>query len=502
MPADLEAANVGTSDIAFAGYPAPFVYAEPGKTKVEQTIWGDYIGLQPEEVGEWRKVRARGRDGWMLKSEIQSDRLLELNFVDVGQGDGCFVVTPKDEHLLIDAGEGDNMLRFLFWRFNLARHRDWKIKFKAGLISHPDSDHYYGFSHLLKSGNFHFETLYHNGLVERTGQDLLGLCKEVNGIPYQTDVIANLADLRRIIDDPGLVGKKWYPNLLKSAVEGDHADDVCMLSVGDSFVPGYESDKDLTIEVLAPVPEQVDDGLALRRLGDDGVTKNGHSVVLRLRHKNLDFLLGGDLNDAAQRYLLTHYTGLDPTKVDAVKRQEMITEARKTFESHGAKACHHGSGHFIDEFLGCVNAAVTVISSGDNEQHAHPRPDALGALGKWGRGERPLIFSTELARSPHEDASRTKKLQDEIIGLMWEKAKATDEPTTDELKIAKLEEEIAKRRRELERAIAVYGLINVRTDGEKLLVAQKLESPRGNGQKWDVHTFEFHNGEFGYVREH
>ncbi len=73
---------------------------------------------------------------------------------------------------------------------------------------------------------------------------------------------------------------------------------------------------------------------------------------------------------------------------------------------------------------------------------------------------------------------------------------------SDELEIAKFEEEIAKRRRELERAIAVYGLINVSTDGEKLLVAQKLESPRGNGQKWDLHTFEFHNGEFAYVREH
>lgn len=71
MPPDLEATNVGTNDIAFAGYPAPFVYAEPGKTKIEQTIWGDYIGLRPEEDGDWRKVRARGRDGWMRKSEIR-----------------------------------------------------------------------------------------------------------------------------------------------------------------------------------------------------------------------------------------------------------------------------------------------------------------------------------------------------------------------------------------------------------------------------------------------
>jgi beta-lactamase superfamily II metal-dependent hydrolase len=498
MPPDLEAANVESSDIAFAGYPAPFVYEKPGgKTKIEQTIWGDYIGLKPEEDGDWRKVRARGRDGWMRKSEIQADRLLEINFIDVGQGDGCFIVTPEDERLLIDAGEGDNMLRFLFWRFNLARNRNWEIDFKVGIISHPDSDHYYGFTHLLKSGNFHFDALYHNGLVERVGQDLLGPTKKVSGVTYQTDVVETDADLRVIIDDPTKVGAKWYPNLLKTAVDGDHADEVRMLSVEDSFVPGYEDDKDLSIEVLAPVPEQIDTGRALRRLGNDGETKNGHSVVLRMRYKDIDFLLGGDLNDVAQRYLLGHYTGLDPTKVDAIKRQEMIAEGRKVFEAHAAKACHHGSGHFIDEFLGCVNAAVTVISSGDNEQHAHPRPDALGALGKWGRGERPLIFSTELARSPHEDASRTKKLTDEIIGLVWQQAEATDE-----LEIAKFEEEIAKRRRELERAIAVYGLINVRTDGEKLLVAQKLESPRGNGQKWDVHTFEFHNGEFAYVKEH
>ena len=49
-----------------------------------------------------------------------------------------------------------------------------------------------------------------------------------------------------------------------------------------------------------------------------------------------------------------------------------------------------------------INASATVVSSGDYESHSHPRPDALGAFGKHGRGERPLIFSTELARSTRE----------------------------------------------------------------------------------------------------
>lgn len=56
-----------------------------------------------------------------------------------------------------------------------------------------------------------------------------------------------------------------------------------------------------------------------------------------------------------------------------------------------AKACHHGSGDFRDDFLAGINALVTIISSGDNESYAHPRPDTLGAMGKAGRGTRPLI---------------------------------------------------------------------------------------------------------------
>jgi beta-lactamase superfamily II metal-dependent hydrolase len=67
-----------------------------------------------------------------------------------------------------------------------------------------------------------------------------------------------------------------------------------------------------------------------------------------------------------------------------------------------AKACHHGSADFTNAFLQSLNSAATIISSGDEEPHAHPRPDAVGALGKFGRGNRPLIFSTEIARSTRD----------------------------------------------------------------------------------------------------
>ena len=77
------------------------------------------------------------------------------------------------------------------------------------------------------------------------------------------------------------------------------------------------------------------------------------------------------------------------------------------FEVDLAKSCHHGSSDFEIDFMKKINPFATVISSGDNEGHAHPRADAIGCAGKYSRGERPLVFSTELARSVD---MRTRKI--------------------------------------------------------------------------------------------
>jgi len=52
--------------------------------------------------------------------------------------------------------------------------------------------------------------------------------------------------------------------------------------------------------------------------------------------------------------------------------------------------------------VAAVNPACFVISFGDQEGHVHPRPDLLGRLGRFGRGESPVLLSTELQRSTRE----------------------------------------------------------------------------------------------------
>ena len=65
--------------------------------------------------------------------------------------------------------------------------------------------------------------------------------------------------------------------------------------------------------MLGPVPEDDVQPPRLRWYGDEGKTRNGNSIVLRLVYKQVSILLGGDLNVPAEEYLLAHYSQLAPT---------------------------------------------------------------------------------------------------------------------------------------------------------------------------------------------
>ncbi len=259
-----------------------------------------------------------------------------------------------------------------------------------------------------------------------------------------------------------------------------------MLCHEDAFLHGYGSGKNLSVRVLGPASEKGNNGKRrMRWFGSVGKTKNGHSVILKLQYGLVSALLGGDLNIPSEKYLLEHYTGLDPVPNSVIDEELLILAARDTFESDIAKACHHGSGDFSEIYLKAVNPVATVVSSGDNEPHSHPRPDALGAMGKYGRGHRPLIFSTELARSAKENIKHPQQFRERIKELI----KKLNEAETKKKKKPiqkKLDKEISK----LERSIAVYGMISLRTDGKKVIIAQKLERARSKANKWDIHQLE------------
>ena len=358
------------------------------------------------------------------------------------------------------------------------------------MISHSDTDHYLGFGEVFPpheglKQQLSFEKVYHNGMVEASGTESssLGTILDLKGKGYDynkyvTDLCDTDEDYKARVESlrgrkKGGIGK--YVSALELV-------SVPKVALRRGSEPIYD-DCGLKIEVMGPVAEQIDGKDALPYFGSPAETKNGHSVILKLTMGHLKILLGGDLNTKSEYYLIKKYSGIDIKKIKAELKKktlspekraeyeaqmaEAIEKAREFLQVDIAKSCHHGSSDFSTEFLQVLNPIATVISSGDDEPYAHPSPDTLGTIGKYSRGERSLIFSTELARSGKEFVDLSKQ-------------KETDAT--------------------LERVVTVYGMINVRTDGEKVIIAQKLERVVSS-TNWDIHRLEWDEeaGEFRYV---
>jgi len=470
--------------IRWAGYPSAVVFAEPdGKKAVQHLLWGDWLRLKTGRRNGFAEVHARGCDGWMREEEVQEERLLELIFVDIGQGDGCLVVTPKDQVMVIDAGDGDNMFRFLRWRFGKFSK---PFAFHAAVISHPDSDHYYGFDRLFDEPNASFGTLYHNGILERAGKDSLGP-KTTTGRPrFLQELVRDTAELRAFLADESRWKGKRYPTMLAKGLGNGSFAEAQALSVEDGHLPGFGPDRELSIEILGPVREQG----RLRWLSSVGKTKNGHSVVLKLVYRDVRVLLGGDLNIPSEELLLEHHTGLSMPPKSPAEYDTIVEAARRVFEVDVAKACHHGSSDFSSLYLEATNPIATVVSSGDDEPHAHPRADALGTMGRHSRGDRPLIFSTELSRSTKENVKQPNVLRSELKRLRKEIEEHPTATKADRRRKERLQKSFDALVDTIDRSVAVYGAINVRTDGRRVVLAQKLERPRSKGKKWDIYRIE------------
>jgi hypothetical protein len=141
-------------------------------------------------------------------------------------------------------------------------------------------------------------------------------------------------------------------------------------------------------------------------------------------------------------------------------------------EAEILKAPHHGSGDFDFKALKAMKPVVSLISSGDEsaaKEYIHPRATLVSALGKVSRGETGIVLCTELAAF---FAKREYSHERPLIAKFY----AGDEAITR----ADLRKFYRATRRSLEDEKALpsffgfertnFGIIHVRTDGERVLV--------------------------------
>ena len=122
---------------------------------IRELLWGDRLEILSAPSNGRVKVRARGSFGWIDENAIGDESLLEVYFIDVGQGDGILIVTPDRKHIMIDGGyarkyqpHGKSAADFVDWKF-AKDYREDTIKLDAMICSHCDADHYGGLWDLL-----------------------------------------------------------------------------------------------------------------------------------------------------------------------------------------------------------------------------------------------------------------------------------------------------------------------------------------------------------------
>ncbi len=354
-----------------------------GKKIINKILMGTYVTLL-EQQGDWYRVATAGPDGWIHITNLSEDMGLKIFFLDVGQGDGVLIEIGR-YRILIDAGPNNNMYSYLSkWQFKYLLDAHQKIHIDYLIISHFDTDHYKGVIKILEDTNFTFGALIHPGILKFATKDNpystgLGNTIKQSGKTILTHVFDDLLT----INEPQPFNRdtsNFIEALQKAQTEG-RVSSVKRYEQGSFILDKMIEDKRFYMEVLAPFMEDIPNGKGFVYWKDDGKTINGHSLVIKLSFGNRTVLLGGDLNTLSQEYLMTKYGANNPFQVDV------------------AKSCHHGASDFTEKFMQWVNPYATVISSGDNEAYSHPRADAIGCAGKYSKSKRPLVYSTELARS-------------------------------------------------------------------------------------------------------
>ena len=232
-----------------------------------------------------------------------SDRL-RVTFLDVGQGDSILVQSPSNKTVLIDGGPSPAALAVEVGQ----RLQLWERELDLVILTHPDQDHLAGLLDLV--------TRYDVGLVVQCGLDC---ATEGNLSGYQS--------WRTLLDREGI-----------GAIEAERGQ---LIDLKDG----------VQILVLHPPPNL---------LTGTGSKANNNSVVLLLSYGDVAFLLPGDIEAFAERFLVRYSDDLSATVL---------------------KVPHHGSRTSTTlEFLAAVDPLLAVISAGADNPFGHPHSQTLAAL--------------------------------------------------------------------------------------------------------------------------
>lgn len=486
-----------------------FRYESFGKARKATLVFGDKVDVLGKE-GARTRVRAlelfEGTLEGTVKGEPFRDRMkgvLRFSMVDVQQGDGMILETPPDADderkvVFIDGGENKLFARHAAARFlHRASSATNPMTVDLMLVTHGDGDHFDGLNDLRRSETesglaarkrlfVQPARVYHNGLVKAPTKDAAtGKDRKPEAFFGRTVAHDGGLAIVDLHDDPRDAGAAMSNQYFDSwAASLDHWEERAPIAfrrvafgMDEAELFGFLG-PDVEVELLGPFTVPVDDGgvprdalpvfhappasaaihLETGAAGgsfSESHTINGHSIAFRLTYGNVRVSFLGDLNHEGMALL-----------------RGRVPVGR--LEAEILKAPHHGSADFDMATLRAVRPVVSLVSSGDESafvEYIHPRATLMAALGRASRSDSAILLCTELAAFfATKDLSHTRGALGDFFPDDAATTYAADELRTSFRK--------ARRTFDEERELPSYfgferrnfGIIHVRTDGERLLV--------------------------------
>lgn len=299
---------------------------------VEAVLCAAHVGL-PDRIrsttahaGLGRRVGIKGERALLvlivllfLWSPWNTPRVLEVTFIDVGQGDSILIETPKGTRILVDTGPqsqrfdaGERIIVPYLLQSGI-KHLD------ALILTHSHADHVGGAAAVLETIPVDWVGVPEDGRDWLSGENLG--------------------------DEGDLKGKSWgeESGLTSKLIKLLASKKIEKLEAGDRLV----LDSDIELNVLAP----------REILTDTHSDENNNSLVVRL------------LNRAGQSVLLT-------ADMEAEEMKEIL-ESGQDFSADLFKVPHHGSRFSLDlDWLNQIDPRAVIITVGKNS-FGHPTPEVI-----------------------------------------------------------------------------------------------------------------------------
>ncbi len=176
------------------------------------------------------------------------NNLLEIHFIDVGQGDGILIKTPNDETIIIDGGPYDDFSKKISAKLPY-RKRNIDLL----VITHAHQDHYLGLINVLE--NYRVDNIIYSG--------------------YDAD-FSDYVYLMSLIKEKNI-----------NLITAQHGKTISL-------------DENIILKTLYPISQK-----------NEEKDINNTSVVLKLSYKSFDAIFTGDLTCIGETEILKHETNLE-----------------------------------------------------------------------------------------------------------------------------------------------------------------------------------------------